>query len=218
MFDAAAQALLCAVLFLLFRWAMHRTDSLGRPDRFPGVALVLLLVPMLALGAPGLQRRVEQHRLGSAASQLIGQHVSVHCQTMGQAFVDLGNELGYVKWGRGGVPEHRTLIKHDQCGYLRSYLRSSKSRPSLDQVVAVHVLTHEDMHMSGITTESLAECAAVQRDARMAELLGASPSEAIQLARTYWREVYPQLSPDYVNPSCGPGGPLDEHLADAPWS
>jgi hypothetical protein len=52
----------------------------------------------------------------------------------------------------------------------------------------------------------------------MAELLGASPSEAIQLARTYWREVYPQLSPDYVNPSCGPGGPLDEHLADAPWS
>ena len=122
----------------------------------------------------------------------------MHCQTLGQAFVDAGNELGYVKWGPGGVPEHKTLIKHDQCGYLRAYLRSSKSHPSLDQVIAVHVLTHEDMHMSGITTESLAECAAVQRDARMAELLGADPTEALALARTYWREVYPQMSSDYI--------------------
>ena len=51
MFDALAQALLCAVLFVLFRWGLHRTDALGRPDRFPAVALVLLLVPTLVLGS-----------------------------------------------------------------------------------------------------------------------------------------------------------------------
>jgi hypothetical protein len=217
-FDALAQALLCAALFVLFRWGLRREDTLGRPGRFPGIALVLLVIPMLVLGAPGAQRRWEQHRLASAASELVGEHVSVHCQTLGQTMLDMGNELGYVKWGPGGVPEHKTLIKHDQCGYLRAYLHSSKSHPSLNEVIAVHVLTHESMHMSGITSEGEAECAAVQRDARMAELLGADHDEAVALAQTYWHEVYPQMPPDYVDSSCARGGPLDEHLPDPPWS
>ncbi len=218
MLDALAQILLCGALALAFRWGLHRTDSLGRENRFPAVALALLLVPALVVGWPGVARRLEQRQLASAASELIGTKVSVHCQTAGEAFVDAGWELGFVKYGADGIPEHKTLIKQGPCHDLRAYLHSSKAHPSADQILAVHILTHESMHMSGITSEARAECAAVQRDTRMAELLGADPAEARELAHTYWVTVYPQLRDEYISSECGPGGRLDERLPDAPWA
>jgi hypothetical protein len=55
-------------------------------------------------------------------------------------------------------PEPWTLIKRDQCRHLAAYARSDKRSPSRDQVVAVHVLTHEAMRLSDLLGE-----AAVQR-------------------------------------------------------
>ena len=123
----------------------------------------------------------------------------MHCQTAGQEFVDAGAELGWVRYGPDGVPEHATLIKRAQCGDLSAYLRSDKTAPTLDQVIAVHILSHEARHMAGQTSEAVAECGAVQRDAQTAELLGADPDQALRLARTYWRAVYPRLSEDYLS-------------------
>jgi hypothetical protein len=125
--------------------------------------------------------------------QLVGAHVKVHCQTAGQEFVDAGAEFGYVRWGADGVPEHQTLIKREQCAALRSYLRSSKHTPTESQVVAVHILTHESMHMRG-----------------------ASNTDAAALARRYWLALYPRMSEDYRSPDCRAGGALDERLPDAP--
>ena len=74
-----------------------------------------------------------------------------------------------MAWGPDGVPERATLIKVRVCNDLRAWLGSRKNDPSLDQVIAVHVLTHETMHMVGIVNEARTECAAVQRDAAMAD-------------------------------------------------
>jgi hypothetical protein len=73
------------------------------------------------------------------------------------------------------------------------------------------------MHMAGRLDESAAECAAVQRDARTARLLGASGGEARALAAAYWRTVYPAMPGGYRSSACRPGGALDEQLPDAPW-
>jgi hypothetical protein len=141
----------------------------------------------------------------------------VRCQSLGGAFVDGGPELGYVRWRADGSPEPWTLIKRDQCRHLAGYLRSDKRRPSRDQVVAVHVLTHEAMHLAGVVGEAAAECAAVQRDAHTARLLGAAAPDAAALAATYWQEVYPHLPESYRSSDCRPGGALDERRPDAPW-
>ena len=109
-----------------------------------------------------------------------------------------------------------TLIKYDPCADLRSWLASNKTSPRADQIVAVHVLTHETMHMIGLTNEAQAECAAMQRDAAMAEALGATPVQAQALAHRYWLEVYPRM-PDGYTGGCGPDSAWDEHLALAPW-
>jgi hypothetical protein len=80
----------------------------------------------------------------------------------------------------------------------------------------VHVVTHEAMHMAGHLDESAAECAAVQRDARTARLLGAPGGEARTLAAAHWRTVYPAMPGGYRSSACRPAGALDEHLPDAP--
>lgn len=202
---------------LLVHWGTHRRDALGREKDLPVWSVgALTLIAVLAM-IPGAQRRVEEHRLEAAAQHLTGTPVTVHCQDGAAAFVDAGAELGYVKFDSDGVPERSTLIKRDQCHFLDEYMSGDRSRPTEDEIVAVHVLTHESMHMRGERVEAIAECEAVQRDAITAQALGATPEQAMLLARRYWIAVYPRMPDGYVTPDCRPGGPLDEHLPTAPW-
>ncbi|GEL98771.1 hypothetical protein [Cellulomonas terrae] len=201
---------------IVVRWLNRRVDWLGRVAPFPRTSVGLSLGLALCFAVPLAVEAWVEHQLEGAATEIARGPVQVHCQGLGQAFTDLGPELGFVRWGVDGVPERSTLIKFGTCGNLRAWLGSNKANPSLDQVIAVHVLTHETMHMVGIMDEAHAECAAVQRDAAMAEALGASPAEARSLAQRYWTEVYPRMPDDYVG-GCGPGGQFDEGSPSPPW-
>ena len=202
---------------VMVNWATHRRDALGRERDLPVLSVSLLVLVAVVAAIPGAERKMEERRLARVASVLAGRHVSVHCQDGAEAFVDAGSELGWVRFGADGVPEPRTLIKRAQCQDLKSYLKH-RSDPSWDEMVAVHVLTHESMHMRGEPNEAVAECEAVQRDAVTATELGASPEQAHALAVRYWQQVYPRMPEDYVSSDCAPGGRLDEHLPTSPWS
>lgn len=141
----------------------------------------------------------------------------MHCQSFGEAFVDAGAEQGYVAFGSDGAPERETLIKRDQCDALAGYIGSDKRSPTSDEMVAVHVLTHEAIHMSGVMDEAEAECLAVQSDAAMARALEAPANAARALARWYWNTVYPRMPPEYRSDECGRGGTMDARLPDPPW-
>ena len=212
-----AVALVTGAAVVAIGWALRRTDELGRPRRFPWVTVALLLALGAGAAVPAVLRASQERRLGTAASVLAGARVAVRCQSFGGAFVDAGPELGYVRWRADGSPEPWTLLKRDQCRHLAAYARSDKRRPTRDQVVAVHVLTHEAMHLSGRLAEAVAECAAVQRDAQTARLLGARPADAAELAAAYWRNIYPLMPDSYRTSECRPGGAMDERLPDAPW-
>lgn len=204
-------------LLLTGRWGLHRYDALGRARAFPYTSVVLLCALAIAVASPVYLRHREERRLATAASTLVGAQVTVHCETFGQTFTHLDADLGFVKYGADGVPEHHTQIERDACKDLRRYLRGDQQHPTGDEVIAVHVLTHESMHMRGQTSEAEAECEAMQRDTRTAQLLGATHSAAVELARRYWLTVYPHMPDGYTSSDCGPGGALDEHLPDPPW-
>ena len=124
-----------------------------------------------------------------------------------------------MRFDADGRPEPRTLIKRRPCADLARYLEGEQAAPTRDEVVAVHVLSHEARHLAGQTVEAEAECAAMQRDARTARLLGAPTTRRRALARTYWLDVYPRDARRVpLRPTCAPGGSLDEHLPDAPWA
>lgn len=214
MFDVSVVAALAAAgLFL--RWLLSTRASGGA---FPAISVGSCAVLAVVATLPVVVRANLDSQLGHAASKLIGISVKVNCQTLTGSAVDMGRELGYVEFGADGRPEHKTLIKHQQCNDLQAYLDSNKKHPSDEQVQAVHVLTHETMHMAGNTSESVTECYATQHDTEMAELLGASPDEAHQLAVRYWQFFYPRMPDGYRTSNCKPGGPLDLHIATPAWA
>jgi hypothetical protein len=210
--------LVASALAVGTHWLANRVDAIGRPRAFPWVSVALLTVLATASAVPGLLTTLRERHLAEVATTLVGAPAGVRCQSLGEAFVDAGVELGYVRFRPDGTPEHATLIKRDQCRDLAAYARSAKRDPSQAQVVAVHVLTHEAMHMAGIVDEARAECAAVQRDAQTARLLGAAAADARLLAVRYWRTVYPSMPEGYQSPECAAGRSLDEGGADAPWA
>jgi hypothetical protein len=215
--ELLAIALLAAGAVVAGRWWLHRVDAIGRKVALPWSAWMLPLLGCI-VAIPVVRHHNEETRLSHAASVLSGTKATVHCQSGTGEWVDVGNELGFVKYGPDGVPEHSTLIKHAQCGLLASYLGGGRDHPSLDEITAVHVLTHESMHISGITNEAQAECAAVQRDYQTAMLLGANDRQAQFLTRAYWHGVYPYMPDDYRTADCRAGGRLDEGQPNAPWA
>jgi hypothetical protein len=212
-----ALGLLAVALALAGRWLLRPRDSLGREKAFPLISVLVLTALGAGLLVPVVRHHRLEGRLTDVATTLVGAPSVVHCQTAGRELMDLGTELGYVKWGPQGVPEHETLIKRAPCNHLAAYLRGDHAHPSQQEIIAVHVLSHESRHMAGTTNEAVTDCQAMQRDAWTARLLGASPSEALALAHSYWLTVYPRMPDDYRSGECSRGGPLDEHLVDAPW-
>lgn len=199
------------------RWVSARTDVLGRPRQFPYITVALLITLGCASLAPLVLRVRLERRLENAASKLVGTPVGVRCQSFGGAFVDTGADIGYVIFGADGKPEDWTLIKRQQCGYLSDYLRSDKQNPTRDQIIAVHALTHETIHVTGVRDEAQTECMAMQLDAGMAALLGAEPQSAEGLAIAYWRDIYPWMPASYRSDECSLGGALDAGRPDSPW-
>ncbi len=218
MLNAVAVLLAVGACVVAGNWYRGRVDALGRKVAFPTTWVGVLLVLAVLAGAPGMLRAALEDRLSRVVSELAGEPVRVRCQALGAASIDTGAEFGYVKYKEDGTPASWTLIKRDQCNDLNAYLRSSKRKPSMKRVIAVHVLTHEAMHLASITVEAYAECAAVQRNAQTARLLGASPADAAALARSYYANVYPRMDAGYQSSECRPGGKLDEGGGDAPWA
>ena len=207
---------LLAAIFVAGRWVLGRYDSLGRQKPFPWIGVGLLLLLGIGCVVPLLLRLRLESRLEAAATVITGARVEVHCQAFGEAFVDAGAELGYVPFGPDGVPERSTLIKRQQCRDLSNFI-GVPTEITQEHVVAVHTLTHEAVHMSGVQSESETECRALQRDAAMAALLGAPPDAAQELATFYWETIYPRMPDGYRSDECRSGGTLDENLPNAPW-
>jgi hypothetical protein len=213
-FDVVAVLAMVAAIVVYLHWRVRNRDGWAMHRPLPKVTFSLLAIAVVVTGCVAWRHGKLEDRLSHAASTLAGFPVRVHCQDLAGEATDISGDLGTVQFSADGTPAHATLIRREQCSALSSYLAKHGAHPSSAQILAVHVLTHETMHMRGLRAESAAECAAVQRDAHMARLLGASPADAQSLAAAYWRQDYPQLSDEYRSQECQPSGALDEHLPD----
>jgi len=84
-------------------------------------------------------------------------------------------------------------------------------------LTALHVLTHESMHLAGVVDEAPADCLGVQLDALVATRLGAAAPFARALAREYWRSYYPSQDRSYRSPECRNGRALDLFPGRSGW-
>lgn len=148
-------------------------------------------------------------KFAHAASELVkNDDISVHCISLISGII-YNRYAGFVT---GGEPD--IYLQGDTCEDLRSFLWDPKGA-SLSEQYALHVLTHETMHVAGILNEQKADCAAFQRNHNMAILLGVEES----VAKVTAMEIHGQRSPrhPYYTKDCEPDGSLDERLPGAVW-
>jgi len=137
-----------------------------------------------------------------AIEPITGPGKVVHCQRLIATWAFAGAESAHVAYNANGTPGNEAWLTYNTCRDLGRWMSSDKIEPTLAEVTAVHILTHEAEHLAGIRSEANAECAAMNSDQMVAERLGATPGQARQLQLTYAFRVYPHLSNDYKNPNC----------------
>jgi len=181
------------------------------------VLIPLLLLPALFLSWQEWSFRADQSRFSEVASQIAEREVTVECQRFSGALLDATAEAGYVEFDANGAPASTGRLERDTCNDLRHWLHSDKTSPTLDEVIAVHVLGHESYHLAGVRDEAETECSAMQRIDDVAQWLGSNPEQARSMAERYAVEVYPRMPDGYRSRDCVDGGTLDAAPDDPTW-
>ena len=181
------------------------------------IAIPLLLVPGLLLGVTEYQFRADVALFSDVATNIAGRPVSMQCQRLTGALIDVTAELGYVQFDASGKPGDVGRLERDACNDLRDYLHGNKSSPTFDQVIAVNVLSHESHHLAGEINEARTECASIQRLTEVAGWLGATADQARGLAERYATEIYLRMPAAYRSAHCVMDGEWDLTPADQQW-
>jgi len=176
--------------------------------RHRAITVTFVFVTLAVFGLLGWQSYLEytwQHDEKLYAQAIVpvaGKGKVVHCQRLLATWVFAGAELGHVQYNSDGSISSEAWLTYETCHHLGLWMASDKANPTLDEVIAVHVLDHEAQHLAGVKSEANAECRAMQQDALIARRLGATDAEARALQWRYYTQVYPHMPSDYQAAGC----------------
>lgn len=188
----------------------------GERSAVPSISITLLLLGAGLAGLSPLRDHLLESRLERAAGELAGFEVQVQCQSLGGAALDIRAERGWVRMIDGKM-ERATRLDRSVCVELRGITNDQNSL-NLEQAVALHILTHETVHMMNEINEATTECRAMQASTRVGQALGLDRAVAHAGAQNYWRTQYPRMNSEYRSAECREGGALDQGGPDAPWA
>jgi hypothetical protein len=207
--DIGVLTVVTAVLVALalrawYRAYNRRTLAGAGSSRFTWPAV--LTVAVLVAGGFEVGHHVRQDLATEAlraVTDVDGAHAD--CARFSDELFNVSQYQGYVYYD-GSNAAH---LRRDVCIDLWTYAHGGQRNPSDSEIFAVHVVTHEAMHINGIRSEAQAECTAMQLSHLVAEALGASPEQARRLQAKYFEEYYPHQRSDYRSGACTEGGAMD---------
>jgi hypothetical protein len=195
-FKQVAGGLAIALLILGFRLMPSRGDQALRHDHRRDWSYVRV---------PHTDATPFERRLGEIASLVAKRPVQVRCEDFP---IGASEEPGGVVQFSGHSPADYARIRPDVCTQLLKFVRAPGSA-TVESAVALDVLAHESVHLSGNPNEAVTECYSMQEVPRVARALGASEPESHALARVLYLFNYPKMPASYRSPDCRAGGPLD---------
>jgi len=197
-----------------YRRGYSRAQPLYKPYLFMCIALALACA-----WQPFKIWRFERHLAANASELADHRPATVHCNTILDTMLD-SEQLAS---GHANLQSGEIVFQYGWCERLLDYLAAPEQADAED-FFALHMFTHESMHVRGEANEAKTECQAIQRDYRVAKMLGVPPELAHKQALAHYQNSYlPRkqqgaLSAQYYSDECTPGGALDEHLDDSTWS
>lgn len=202
------------VVYLCLAWLLAQRFLLSRRWR---VWPVLVALPALVFTLNEARwHRFESGLADAERPVLSGREAGFGCERLMHDFWSSQGRAGHVWFDADGTPAREAFLSAQTCSGVRAYKRQP-DRATLDEIVAVHTVTHEAAHLAGERREAVAECTALQADAAVMVRLGATASTAQAQTLRYLHEVYPRLATDYVSGECRSGGALDRTPDDGTW-
>jgi len=198
------RTIIVGILILALIWLLIK-PLFGKSRALIGAALIaIILIPTAGFEARWL---IQEHK-GTEVVKLVSDNDKgyLHCQRLSETMFDASQNRGHVMWDK----PNEAVVKFSSCQELFGYIESDKSNPTEKQVMAVHVLTHEAVHVGGDMDEASTECKAIQLDMETAIKLGATFEQALHLAQTYYSIVYPRMPSNYTSPDCAENGLMDQ--------
>lgn len=195
------------VLFsLVFFYFVYRLLRSRNHDSAWGAGLIITLVLGILVGWQAWaewQWQKYETKYSQAVNQVYNLPLSgIHCQRFSEDFFYARGFFGYVEQGADGSPQGTALITRQRCNDLRDWIESNKNTPTENQIVALHVLTHEAEHLAGIWSEKAAECNAMNKDYKIAMAFGATEEQGRSLAQSYYENIFPRMPSEYRDTGC----------------
>lgn len=188
-------AILAIVLLYFLLW-----DTLVKKNQFNWFMIPLVSLAFLPLGIMEFRWSLMEAKLGTVVSEISGKKAgTVHCQRLSEAFFDTKVSVaGHVS----SENPHIAVVNYEQCQQIFSWLEQGKKMPNEEQIKALHVFTHESVHVSGEYNEAVTECTAINRDYLTVKALGGSEETGRQMASIYYETIWPKMPKEYILADC----------------
>lgn len=187
-----------ALLALIAYLAIWRPVFLKK--QFPIISVVLCSVILVLVGWQEMKWQQVQIK-GSEAVKAVSLNKDgyLQCQRFSEAFFDIHTtRLGSVS----SAHPNRAVVNYEECLEISDWMGGNKSSATPKQLQALHVLTHEAVHVAKEYNEAVTECTAINRDHIMAKAMGASKKFAAELPQRYYKEFFPRMPSEYTLAGC----------------
>ena len=218
--------LICAVLTWLIsrecRMAWVTPPGFDKPlQKQVSKRTIAILLALMALASwPMIQYNRFEKSLSHHATLIAeGRRAQVHCNTIYDSFTDRASSFA----AHANPTSGEIVFQYPWCNNLLGYL-AHPGRASKEELHSLRILTHESMHVRGEMNEALTECQALQRNYRVAKMLGVPDWIAKKNAKDIYNlymirhfQWMGNYADNYYSPECAPSRAMDEHLADSSW-
>lgn len=170
------------------------------PRKWTGTLVVLVLI-FLPNSYMEYKWQVMEHKANDVAIMVAGKGAGhLHCQRLSETLLFAGSETGHIVTQPNG--KLVGMLTYQLCHDFKNWLASDKTKVNTSIATNIHVIVHESVHLTHEFDEAKTECKAMALDVKVYEMLGASPTVAQALEKTYHDQVYPTLTPTYNNLKC----------------
>lgn len=190
----------CVIVGVCLYWVVLRRFVIGRQQWVIWPILVAIVVGVFTANEYRWYRF--ETKLAHAVKPIAGDRdITIGCERLFRNFFSSQGYSGHVMFDGNGNPAAEAFLSSSTCSNIKKFMKDPKTF-ELDQIEAVHTLSHEAAHLAGLRNESSAECLALNNDPLVMRELGATVEHGEKLRGLYMKLVYPQLPTEYNSPRC----------------
>ncbi len=205
-------ALACFFAFLFIYDVFKSEKKLSKYDSFDWGYLCVVAGLAVLCGSPAYKIwQLEKDLSAYAAGFADRPNATVSCTSV---FDSIFDPYDMTRAGSAFIETGKIVFHHGWCQRFMDYMDDPRNTTD-DEIFAMHVFTHEVMHIRGEYNEARTDCQAIQRNHTLARAMGVSEYLARRNALHYYNVLY--KSHPYFNKECAPGKKMDEKLPDSIW-